>query len=76
MAFGWKKLQDKWGFYKKEPGKLPEFVWRERSEYKGNNYVVMRNRGIVGNPIIVGYDKTRSDANKRMRKWMRKHPKS
>ena len=77
----WKRNQTSSGFFKKKKGNLPEFVRFERTEYKGNQYVVLHKVGIGNIPRgdrprkDLGYFKKRSSALKFAKSYMRKHDK-
>jgi len=68
----WKKSQARYGYYKKETGKLPNIIWMERTEYKGNKYLIANKSGVQGNPSEK-YFKTKTDAIKFMRKYKQIH---
>jgi len=69
----WRKSQSNSGYYKKEKGKVPKFVFFERTEYKGNKYAVMVKKGIGGSNRTLSYHKKKLSALKRARSYMKKN---
>ena len=72
---GWKRSQTSSGYYHKEIGKIPSFVWFEMGEdNKSRN--VMYKKGLGDRPSVkLGQFKTRPQAVKFAIRWMKKHPK-
>ena len=74
MLKDWKRSQVSSGFYKKKEGKLPEFIKFKRTEYKGFKYLVIYKRGLGDRePRTLGYFKTKSQAIRYAKKYMRLH---
>ena len=74
---GWKKSQVSSGYYHKEPNRVPSFVRLERGEDSGGAvcYNVVYKRGLDGDlTYIGGRYKSRPQALKFAKNWMKRHP--
>ena len=75
---GWKKSQVSSGYYHKESHRVPSFIRLERREDSGGNvcYGVLYKKGLDGDLKYIDKPyKTRAQALKFAKSWMRRHPK-